>query len=70
MRKVTIPFADRPMPEKLDAWVAGSRPSFYRAQAASQRVEMFEQIRLATELSHEFARRLREAGNITLMSLR
>jgi outer membrane protein, heavy metal efflux system len=46
-----------------------TRTAFYRAQAASQRVEMFEQILLATELSHEFARRLREAGNITELEL-
>lgn len=46
-----------------------ARLAFYRAQAQAQRVEMYEQIVLATELSYDFARRLREAGNITELEL-
>ncbi len=46
-----------------------TRLAFYRAQACAQRVEMYEQIVLATELSYDFARRLREAGNITELAL-
>lgn len=46
-----------------------TRVAFYEATAASQRVEMFEQIQLATELGYDFARRLHEAGNITDLAL-
>ncbi len=46
-----------------------TRLAYYRAQAWAQRVEMYEQIVLATELSYDFARRLREAGNITELEL-
>ena len=46
-----------------------ARKAFYHAQASSQRVEMFEQITLATELGYELAQRLHEAGNITQLEL-
>lgn len=46
-----------------------ARTAFYKAQASSQRLEMFEQITLATELGYDLAQRLREAGNITELEL-
>ncbi|MBC7943734.1 MAG: TolC family protein, partial [Burkholderiales bacterium] len=41
------------------------RSQFYRTQAASQMVELFQQVVANTEASYVFAKRLREAGNIT-----
>ena len=46
-----------------------ARTAFYETQASSQRLEMFEQIALATELGYDLAQRLREAGNITELEL-
>ncbi|CAN5222801.1 hypothetical protein BH23BAC3_BH23BAC3_35080 [soil metagenome] len=43
--------------------------AFYKAQASTQRLEMFEQIVLATELGYDLAQRLHEAGNITGLEL-
>lgn len=46
-----------------------ARTAFYKTQAYSQRLEMFEQITLATELGYDLAERLHEAGNITELEL-
>ena len=46
-----------------------TRTAFYKTQASSQRLEMFEQITLATELGYDLAQRLHEAGNITELEL-
>jgi len=46
-----------------------ARTAFYKAQASSQRLEMFGQIALATELGYDLAQRLHEAGNITALEL-
>ena len=46
-----------------------ARTAFYQAQATAQRLEMFEQITLATELGYEMAQRLQEAGNINELEL-
>ena len=46
-----------------------TRTAFYAAQAAAQRIEMFEQIVFATELGYDFAQRLYDAGNITSLEL-
>ena len=46
-----------------------ARTALYKAQAFSQRLEMFEQIALATELGYDMAQRLHEAGNITGLEL-
>lgn len=40
------------------------RSQFYRTQATTQMVELFQQVVTNTEASYGFARRLREAGNI------
>lgn len=46
-----------------------TQTAFYRVQRDAQRVELFEQVVEATDLSYTFARRLREAGNITELDL-
>jgi len=46
-----------------------ARTAFYKAQASAQRLEMFEQITLATELGYEMAQRLHQAGNINELEL-
>jgi len=46
-----------------------ARTAFYKVQAYSQRLEMFEQIALATELGYDMAQRLHDAGNITALEL-
>lgn len=46
-----------------------ARTAFYKTQASFQRLEMFEQITLATELGYDLAQRLHEAGNITELKL-
>lgn len=46
-----------------------TRVAFYDVQAAQQRLEMREQIVQATGLALEFSQRLRDAGNITALSL-
>ncbi len=45
------------------------RSQFYRTQAANQMVELFQQVVANTEASYVFAKRLRDAGNITDLAL-
>ena len=45
------------------------RAAFYDAQAAGQLVEMRQTVLAAAEASHDLARRLREAGNVTELDL-
>ena len=46
-----------------------TRRAFYRVQSEQQMLEMFQQVVLATQAGHEFAKELYEAGNIPELDL-